>query len=94
MADVLHVYAFVCMAQLYSENEEGIIYCTKPSLTDAKYRSVAACLWLGWVGFILRPMVSRPVRPGIGLPFGAHDQILSFPFFSDICFVLLLWRPL
>jgi hypothetical protein len=33
-----------------------------------------------WVGFILRPTVSRPVRLGIGLPFGAHDQVLSLSF--------------
>jgi hypothetical protein len=39
--------------------------------------------------FILRPKVSRPFRLGIGLPFGAHDQILSFPFFSDNCFNVL-----
>jgi hypothetical protein len=50
---------------------------------------------VGWVEFILRPTVSRPVRPAIGLPFGAHDQILSFPFYSDICFnVLPVGRPL
>jgi hypothetical protein len=37
---------------------------------------------VGW--FILRPMVSRPVYLGIRLPFAAHDQILSFPFFWQI----------
>jgi hypothetical protein len=40
-------------------------------------------------------MVSRPVRLCIGLPFGAHDQILSLSFFSDNCFVVLpVGRPL
>jgi hypothetical protein len=48
-----------------------------------------------WVEFILRPTVSRPLR--IGLTFGTRDQILSHPFFNDICFVVLpvgrpLWR--
>jgi hypothetical protein len=33
--------------------------------------------YASWVGFILWPTVSQPVRLGIGLPFGAHDQILS-----------------
>jgi hypothetical protein len=47
---------------------------------------------LSWVEFILRPTISRPVRLGIGLPFGAHDQILSLSFLSDNCFVVL--RPL
>jgi hypothetical protein len=37
-----------------------------------------------WVEFILRPTVSLPVRLGIGLPFGTHDQILSLSF--------LLWQ--
>jgi hypothetical protein len=37
-------------------------------------------LTLSSVEFILRPTVSRPVRLGIGLPFGTHDQILSLSF--------------
>jgi hypothetical protein len=44
-----------------------------------------------WVEFILLPTVSRPVRPGIGLPFGAHDQIyisLLFFFWLTITFIL------
>jgi hypothetical protein len=74
------------------------------SLVDL-YRFVAFCSVISgwswpqssWVEFILRPTLSRPVHLGIGLPFGAHDQILSFPFFSDNCFVVLsvgrpLWR--
>jgi hypothetical protein len=35
---------------------------------------------LSWVEFILRLIFSRPVRLGIGLPFGVYDQILSFSF--------------
>jgi hypothetical protein len=35
---------------------------------------------LSWAELILLPTVSRPVRLGIGLPFGAHDQILSLSF--------------
>jgi hypothetical protein len=32
--------------------------------------------------------------PGIGLPFGVHDLILSYPFFSDNCLVVLpVGRP-
>jgi hypothetical protein len=48
-----------------------------------------------WVEFILRPTVSRPVRFGIGLFFGAHDQIVFLSFLNDNCFlVLLVGRPL
>jgi hypothetical protein len=38
------------------------------------------CLLLSLVEVSLRPTVSRPVRLGIGLPFGVHDQILSLSF--------------
>jgi hypothetical protein len=31
----------------------------------------------------LRPTVSRPVRLGVGPPFGAHDQILHV-LYSDV----------
>jgi hypothetical protein len=42
--------------------------------------------------FVLRPTASRPVPLAIGLPFGAHDQILSFfPF--DKYFVVLPRAP-
>jgi hypothetical protein len=40
--------------------------------------------------FFLRPTVSRPVRLGIGSPFGTLDEILSSSsFFSDNYFILL-----
>jgi hypothetical protein len=40
----------------------------------------AFCVELSWVEFILRPTVSQPLHLGIGLPFGAHNQILSLSF--------------
>jgi hypothetical protein len=40
-------------------------------------------------------MVSRPVRLGIGLPFGSITTFYPYPFFSDNCFVdLPVGRPL
>jgi hypothetical protein len=45
--------------------------------------------------FFLRPTVSRPVRLGIGPPFGTLDQILScFCFLMTIALFLILRRPL
>jgi hypothetical protein len=41
------------------------------------------------------PTVSRPIRLGVGHPFGAHDQILLFPFFfRKIALLFVLGRPL
>jgi hypothetical protein len=60
-------------------------HCRFPVLTSTHL--------LSWV--CLRPTVSRPVRLGIRLPFGAHDQILSLSFLYDIClFFLPVGRPL
>jgi hypothetical protein len=46
-------------------------------------------MYVAWqrVEFILWPTVSRPVRLSIGLPLGAHDQILSlsFPYWQLLC---------
>jgi hypothetical protein len=67
----------------------GISVCRREESAGSEYTRQ-----FSWVEFILWPMVSRPVRPGIGLPFWAHDQNLSFPFFSDNCFVLPVGRPL
>jgi hypothetical protein len=50
------------------------------------HECVAVCVHLFTVElelefeFVLRPTDSRPVRLGIGPPFGAHDEILSFSF--------------
>jgi hypothetical protein len=45
--------------------------------------------------FFLRPTDSRPVRLGIGPPFGVHDQIyISLLFWTDNYFFFFLWRPL
>jgi hypothetical protein len=43
----------------------------------------------------LRPTDSRPVRLGIGPPFGSHDQIyISLLFWTDNYFFFFLWHPL
>jgi hypothetical protein len=53
------------------------------------------CFIVDWseVEFNLRPTVSRPVRLGVGPPFGAHDQILNVVY-SDEYFLLHVGRPL
>jgi hypothetical protein len=48
-----------------------------------------------WVELLLWPTVSRPIRIGVGHPFGAHDQIFLFPFFCrTIALLFVLGRPL
>jgi hypothetical protein len=47
---------------------------------------------VGW--FILWPTISWPVYLGIWLPFGAHDQISSFPFFWQLLHCSPVGHPL
>jgi hypothetical protein len=50
---------------------------------------------LSWVELILWPTINRPIRLGVGHPFGAHDQIFLFPFFCrKIALLFVLGRPL
>jgi hypothetical protein len=50
------------------------------------YTSVELMLW---------PTVNRPIRLGVGHPFGAHDQIFIFPFFCrTIALIFILGHPL
>jgi hypothetical protein len=49
----------------------GHVFGMKGCVSDCKQVEK----FLSSVEFILRPTVSRPVRLGIGLPFGAHDKI-------------------
>jgi hypothetical protein len=66
---------------------------------DLNTYDFAECHILGYavtleLEFFLRPTVSRPVRPGIGPPFGTLDQILSCSFFSsDNYFILRSKAP-
>jgi hypothetical protein len=49
---------------------------------------------LSWVE-LMWPMVCRPIRLGVGHPFGARYQIFLFPFFCGrIALLLVLGRPL
>jgi hypothetical protein len=50
---------------------------------------------IDWVELMLWVTVSRPVCLGVGHPFGAHDQIVLFPFFCrKIALLFALRRPL
>jgi hypothetical protein len=66
-------------------------YCnvrqTAGNLPETKEKPVHYFAKATVVQFILRPTVSRPVRLDIGLPFGAHDQILpiSFLYWQLLC---------
>jgi hypothetical protein len=59
------------------------------NIGDLILAAITCTCLCGWCWFTLRPTASRPVRPGIGLPSGAHDQILTLPFSSDNYFVVL-----
>jgi hypothetical protein len=69
-----------CNADIYFKNgcfrrnslKNDCVYFTSGWPVEAKICSD--------VEFILRPTASRPVHLGIGLPFGAFDQILSLSF--------------
>jgi hypothetical protein len=51
--------------------------------------------WVSWVKMMLWPTVSRPISLGVGHPFGAHDEILLFPFFCrKIALLFVLEHPL
>jgi hypothetical protein len=66
----------------YKQSRAASVHCSTLKMTGLK-------LWRE-----LRPTVSRPVRLGFGLPFGAHDQIMSLFFFSfDNYFVVLPRAP-
>jgi hypothetical protein len=44
---------------------------------------------------MLWPTVSRPIRLGVGHPFGTHDQIFFFlSFAGQIALLFVLGRPL
>jgi hypothetical protein len=48
-----------------------------------------------WLELMLWPTVSRPIRLGVGHPFGTHDQIFLFPlFWRTVALLFDLGRPL
>jgi hypothetical protein len=67
-----------------------ICWCGAPSLTRSWVSTFqflpgiasAAFQQLGWVEFILRLTVSRPVRLGIGFPVGPMTRLYPYPFFK------------
>jgi hypothetical protein len=62
--------------------------------SNVQTSSLHNAVWLT-VELTLRPMVSQPIRLGVGHPFGTHDQIFLFLFFSrTIALLFVLGHPL